>query len=157
MFISARAVIISLRDKDSLRYVSRLCRLIKGKVTNTTLRSRMGLWRCSFAFFMSALMRVSGQHNAILFQPDGKVSLVPTTGPQGSGRLRPPDSVTSALEGGRLSAIRPGRLYPQEYPGIHLRGWVDPRHMELLDATEKIPSDATGDRSRDLPTSSAVP
>jgi hypothetical protein len=32
---------------------------------------------------------------------------------EGSGRLRLPDSVTSALEGGT------GRLYPQEYPGTH--------------------------------------
>jgi hypothetical protein len=29
--------------------------------------------------------------------------------------------------------------------------------MELSDATKKIPSDTTGDRSRDLSTSSAVP
>jgi hypothetical protein len=50
------------------------------------------------------------------------------------GRLRLPDSVTSALEGGRLSAIRTGRLYP-----LILRGWVEPGHMELSDATEKNP------------------
>jgi hypothetical protein len=68
------------------------------------------------------------------------------------GRLSLPDSVTSALEGGRLSAIRTGRLYPQKYPGTHLRSWVDPGHIEL-DATAKIPSDTTGDRSRELPTS----
>jgi hypothetical protein len=30
-------------------------------------------------------------------------------------------------------------------------------HMVLSLASEKIPSDTTGDRSRDLPTSSAVP
>jgi hypothetical protein len=33
-------------------------------------------------------------------------------GPEDSGRLRLPDSVTSALEGGRLSAICTGRLTP---------------------------------------------
>jgi hypothetical protein len=40
------------------------------------------------------------------------------------GRLRLPDSVTSALEGGRFSAIR---LYPQEYPGTHFKRLSRPR------------------------------
>jgi hypothetical protein len=38
-----------------------------------------------------------------------------------------------------------------------LRGWINPKHMELSDATEKIPSDTTEDRSRVLPTSNVVP
>jgi hypothetical protein len=37
-------------------------------------------------------------------------------GPEGSGRLRLPDSVASTLESGRLSAIPTGHLYPQEDP-----------------------------------------
>jgi hypothetical protein len=39
--------------------------------------------------------------------------------PDDSESLRLPDTVTSTLEGGRFSALRTGRLYPQEYPGTH--------------------------------------
>ena len=48
------------------------------------------------------------------------------TGPEGSRELRFPDFVTTAQDGGRLSALRTGRLYPQE---ISVSGWVDPRSI----------------------------
>ena len=47
----------------------------------------------------------------------GKGKAVPLqawTGPEGSRKLRIPDFVTTAQDGGRLSALRTGRLYPQE-------------------------------------------
>jgi len=36
------------------------------------------------------------------------------TGPEVSRKLRFPDCVTTAQDGGRLSALHTGRLYPQE-------------------------------------------
>ena len=42
------------------------------------------------------------------------VPLQARRGPDGSRKLRFPDFVTTAQNGGRLSALRTGRLYPQE-------------------------------------------
>jgi len=50
----------------------------------------------------------------------GKGKAVPLQawrGPEGSRKLRFPDFMTTAQNGGKLSALRTGRLYPQE---IHL-------------------------------------
>jgi hypothetical protein len=42
------------------------------------------------------------------------VQLQAWTGPEGSRKLRFPDYVTVAQDGGRLSALCTGHLYPQE-------------------------------------------
>jgi hypothetical protein len=56
-----------------------------------------------------------------------------------------------------LSALRTSRLYTQEYPGTHFKRLSRPRAHGIVGCHGKIPSDTTGDRSRDIPTSSVVP
>jgi hypothetical protein len=57
----------------------------------------------------------------------------------------------------RSSPLRTGRLYPEEFSWYSfLEAESTPGHMVSSVASEKIPSDTTGDRSRNPPTSSAV-
>jgi hypothetical protein len=62
-------------------------------------------------------------------------------------------------KGSRSSALRTGRLYPRRNPWYSFsEAESTPGHtVPSGGATEKIPSDTTGNRSRDLPTSSAGP
>ena len=73
------------------------------------------------------------------------------TGPEGSRKLRFPDFVTTVQDGGRLSALRTGRLYPRKYS----------RYSFLLEAESIVRSegfyvnekstDTSWDRTSDLP------
>jgi len=68
-------------------------------------------------------------HILIVKKKGKAVPLQVRTGPECSRKIRFPDFVTSAQDGGRLSALRTGRLYPQEIflVLISVRGWVNPR------------------------------
>jgi hypothetical protein len=70
----------------------------------------------------------------------GKVmSLQPYGAQRVLGGLRLPDSMTSALDGGRLSAIRTGRLHPHEYPGTHFKRLSRPRAHGIVGCHGKNP------------------
>jgi len=94
----------------------------------------------------------------------GKGKAVPLqawTGPEGSRKLGFPDFVTTAQDGGWLSALRTSRLYPQEIllVLISVRGWVEPRAIvrsEGFYANEKS-TDTSWDRTIDLPNCSTAP
>ena len=77
------------------------------------------------------------------------------------GRFKAPDILDARHYkggGGSSSAIRTGRLYPRRNPWYSFPETEStPGHMVLsVGATEKNPSDTTGNRSRDRPTSSAL-
>jgi hypothetical protein len=79
-------------------------------------------------------------------------------GPWGSGRLRLRIFWTFGIvKVVRSSPLRTGHLYIQEFSWYSfLEAESTPEHMVPSVASEKIPSDTTGDRSQDPPTSSAV-
>jgi len=86
--------------------------------------------------------------------PGKAVPLQAWTGPEGSSKLRFTDFVTTAQDGGRLSALCTDHLNPQEILLVLtlVRGWVDPRAIvrsEGFYVTEKS-TDTTWDRTSDL-------
>jgi len=83
------------------------------------------------------------------------VPLQACSGPEGSRNLRFPDFVTTAQDGGRLSALRTGHLYFQEVSLVLLSvsGWFDPRAIVRSEGfyVNKKSIDSGWDRNSDLP------
>jgi hypothetical protein len=58
-------------------------------------------------------------------------------GPRGSWEVKASRFYDMALEGGRLSAIRTGRLYPQEYPGTYFKSLIRYRAHGIVECYGK--------------------
>ena len=99
-------------------------------------------------------------HQILLVKDKGKsLPQQAWTGPRGSRYVKALDFLDGRhYEDGRSAALRTGGLYTRRNPWYSsLEAESSPGHMVPSVATEKIPSDTTGNRSRNRPTSSAVP
>ena len=78
-------------------------------------------WLSAYVTFLFVQMAVSAVSSCFYLRKGKAVPLQAWSGPEGSRKLRFPDFVTTAQDGGRLSALRTGRLYPPgNTPATHL-------------------------------------
>ena len=65
-------------------------------------------------FLISCKLKIANLSHESIMSKAKSVPLQAWTVPEGSRKLRFPDFVTTAQDGGRLSALRTGRIYPRE-------------------------------------------
>jgi len=92
-------------------HVEQILQLSGGHNSETTLQSA-----CVHVMLFLVLWSVLASYSVLLFRTSkGKaVPLQAWTGPEGSRKLRFPDFMTTAQDGGRLSALCTGSLYSQK-------------------------------------------
>ena len=101
-------------------------------------------------------------NDAVICSDHIKVKVIPRhpeVAQGGSGYVKTSDFLdVRHYKGGRSSEIRTGRLYPRRNPWDSFsEAESTPGNMVPSEATEKIPSETTRNRSRDRPTSSTMP
>jgi hypothetical protein len=86
------------------------------KFTTTVNNTRSGsLFSSKCVVSISERLPLKFKYVTLLDTKKGKsVPLQAWTGPEGSRKLRFPDFMTTAQDGGRLSTLLTGRLYPQK-------------------------------------------
>jgi len=127
------------------------------------------LWKCVLNRQEPTFRNIPKYHNSdesnilstLLKVKCKAVPLQACSGPEGSRKLRFPDLMTTAQDGGKVVSLTHRPPLPQEMllVLISIRGWIDPRAIvrsEGIFVNEKF-TDTSWDRTSDLPTCSTAP
>ena len=103
---------------------------------------------------------ISFDASLVIYIEGKAIPLQAWSGPEGSRKLRFPDFVTTAQDGGKVVSLtqRPPLPVGNNLVLISVKGWVDPRAIVRLEGLSlKNSNDTIGNRNRNLPVCSLVP